>query len=247
MSDRIGLQLYSVRELANQDYETAIRKVAAMGYRVVETAGFPGTTAPKAAKLFAELGIKVVAAHTSMPLGDQKNEVLETMEALGKPRMILPYTRPEDLQTVASVRKLCDTINEGNAVAQAHGMKFGFHNHWAEFGKAEGRYVYQLFQEYFDPSVFFELDTYWIKVAGLDPVEVIKELGPRAELLHIKDGPANREQAMTAVGDGVIDVPAILKAGGDNAKYWIVELDRCDGDVLEAVAKSYRYLQGFSK
>ena len=51
MTNRIGLQLYSVRELANQDYEAAIRKVAAMGYRMVETAGFPGSTAPKAAKL----------------------------------------------------------------------------------------------------------------------------------------------------------------------------------------------------
>ena len=244
MSDRIALQLYTVRDLANQDYEAAIRKVAAMGYRAVETAGFPGTTADKAAKLFKELGITVVGAHIGLPVGDKKNEVLETMEALGKPRMILPYTRPEDLQTVESVRKLCDTINEGAVVAQANGMQLGFHNHWAEFGKAEGRYVYQLFLEYFDPSIFFELDTYWIKVAGLDPAAVVKELGSRAPLLHIKDGPANREQPMTAVGDGVIDVPAILKAGGDNAKFWIVEMDRCATDVMEAVEKSYRYLQG---
>lgn len=244
MSDRIALQLYTVRDLANQDYEAAIRKVAAMGYRAVETAGFPGTTAEKAAKLFKELGITVVGAHIGLPVGDKKNEVLETMEALGKPRMILPYTRPEDLQTVESVRKLCDTINEGAVVAQANGMQLGFHNHWAEFGKAEGRYVYQLFLEYFDPSIFFELDTYWIKVAGLDPAAVVKELGSRAPLLHIKDGPANREQPMTAVGDGVIDVPAILKAGGDNAKFWIVEMDRCATDVMEAVEKSYRYLQG---
>lgn len=244
MSDRIALQLYTVRDLANQDYEAAIRKVAAMGYRAVETAGFPGTTADKAAKLFKELGITVVGAHIGLPVGDKKNEVLETMEALGKPRMILPYTRPEDLQTVESVRKLCDTINEGAVVAQANGMQLGFHNHWAEFGKAEGRYVYQPFLEYFDPSIFFELDTYWIKVAGLDPAAVVKELGSRAPLLHIKDGPANREQPMTAVGDGVIDVPAILKAGGDNAKFWIVEMDRCATDVMEAVEKSYRYLQG---
>jgi sugar phosphate isomerase/epimerase len=246
MSDRIALQLYTVRELANQDYEAAIRKVAEAGYRAVETAGFPGSTPQKAAQLFKELGMTVVGAHSAMPLGDKKNEVLETMEALGKPRLILPSTKADDLKTVDSIRKLCDTVNEANAVARANGMEFGFHNHWAEFGKTEGRYIYQLFQEFMDPSVFFELDTYWIQVAGVDPVAVVKELGARAPLLHIKDGPANREEPMTAVGDGVIDVPAILKAGGENAKWWIVELDRCGGDVMEAVQKSYQYLQGVS-
>ena len=244
MSDKIALQLYTVRDLANQDYEATIRKVAAMGYRAVETAGFPGTTPQKAAQLFKELGMTVVAAHSAMPLGDNKNQVLETMEALGKPRLVLPYTRPDDLKTIESVRRLCETINEGAAVARESGLEFGFHNHWAEFGLAEGRYVYQLFQEYFDPSIFFELDTYWIQVAGVDPVAVIRELGTRAPLLHIKDGPANREEPMTAVGDGKMDVPAIVKAGGDNAKWWIVEMDRCGTDVMEAVEKSYRYLKG---
>lgn len=247
MSDRIGLQLYSVRDEAAKDYEGTIRKVADMGYRAVEVAGFPGTTAEKGAKLFNELGITVIAAHSAMPLGEKKNEVLEMMEALGKPRLILPYTRPDDLKTNEGVRRLVDTFNEGNAVARANGMEFGFHNHWAEFQKTEeGRYVYQLFMEYMDPSIIFELDTYWIQVAGCDPVAVVKELGKRAPLLHIKDGPANREDPMTAAGEGIIDIPAILKAGGDNAEWWIFEMDRCATDPMVAVEKSLRYLQGVS-
>lgn len=246
MSDRIGLQLYTVRDLAGQNFEDTVRKVADIGYRAVEVAGFPGTTVEKAAKLFKELGMTVIAAHSAMPLGEKKNEVLETMEALGKPRLICPWASPDQMTTIDGVRKLCDSFNEANAVTRENGMEFGYHNHWAEFLKAEGRYVYQLFQEFMDPSIVFELDTYWIKVAGCDPVEVVKELGKRAPLLHIKDGPGNREEPMTAAGDGIMDIPAILKAGGDNAEWWIFEMDRCGTDVMEAVAKSYRYLQGVS-
>ncbi len=243
MADRIALQLYTVRELANQNYEDTIRKVADAGYRAVETAGFPGTTPEKAANLFKELGITVVAAHTQPPLGDAKNQVLEMMEALGKPRLIQPYVRPDDIQSVEAVKRFCDTLNQANEVTRANGMAFGFHNHWAEYGKVDGQYIYKLMQEYLDPSVFFELDTYWIKVAGPDPIEVVKEMGARAPLLHIKDGPANREDPMTAVGEGVIDVPGIIEAAGDNAKWLIVEMDRVATDPMEASRKSYTYLK----
>jgi sugar phosphate isomerase/epimerase len=243
MADRIALQLYSVRDLAGQDYDWTIRQVAEAGYRAVEPAGFPGTTAQKAADLYKELGLTVVAAHSALPLGDQKNEVLETMATIGSPRLISPYANPNDLQTIDGVKKLCDSLNEANEVARANGMSFGFHNHWAEYGKAEGRYVYQLMQEFLDPTVFFELDTYWIQVAGVDPAEVIREMGDRAPLIHVKDGPGNREQSMCAVGEGVMDWPKVLGAAGDRAEWWIVEMDRCDTDVMEAVRKSYNYLK----
>ncbi|MGC8781906.1 MAG: sugar phosphate isomerase/epimerase family protein, partial [Anaerolineae bacterium] len=77
---------------------------------------------------------------------------------------------------------------------------------------------------------------------GVDPVQAIREAGPRATLLHIKDGPANTTDPMVAVGEGVMDFPAILKAAS-YAEWLIVELDRCATDMAEAVAKSVRYLK----
>jgi sugar phosphate isomerase/epimerase len=247
MSDRIALQLYTVRDVANKDYEGTVRKVAEMGYRAVETAGFPGTTPEQAARLFKELGITVVASHSPMPLGDAKNQVLETMDALGKPRLICPGVNRDYFKSVDGVKALCTLLNESNQVARANGMEFGFHNHDVEYGKLEGQYIYQLMKENLDPSVFFELDTYWIQVAGINPVDVIKEMGQRAPLLHIKDGPADaatRDAPMTAVGEGVMDVKAILAASGDIARYWIVEMDRVAGDAMEEARKSYDYLKG---
>lgn len=244
MSDRIALQLYTVRDAAGKDFDGTVRKVAEMGYRFVETAGFPGTTPEKAAALFKQLGITVVAAHAGMPLGDAKNQILEAMEAIGKPRLVCPWASPDLMKSVDGVKKLCDQLNEANQVARANGMTFGYHNHHAEFQVVEGKTVNQWMAQYLDPSVFFELDTYWIKVAGADPVDVIKELGTRAPLLHIKDGPAAHGQPMTAVGEGVMDWQAILSASGDMAEYWIVEMDQVAGDPLEEVRKSYQYLKG---
>jgi sugar phosphate isomerase/epimerase len=245
MTKRIALQLYSVRELANQDYEGVVRKVAAMGYDGVETAGFPGTTAEAAAKLFKELGLTVTSAHVPLPLGENQQMVLETMEALGKPALVCTQIRPEDVKTMETIRALCDRLNQGYEVAKANDLAYGIHNHWWEFGEVDGRMVHHIMKDLLDTGIFFELDTYWIKVAGRDPAAIVESLGSRVPMLHIKDGPATHEDPMTAVGDGVMNIPAILKSAVPDV-WQIVEMDRCATDILEATRKSYDYLSNLS-
>ena len=67
-------------------------------------------------------------------------------------------------------------------------------------------------------------------------------LGSRAPLLHVKDGPCQIEAPMTALGEGVVDIPGVVAAGAESTDWLIVELDRCATDMLEAVRKSYQYL-----
>ena len=71
---------------------------------------------------------------------------------------------------------------------------------------------------------------------------MIAELGSRAPLIHMKDGPCTRKEDMQALGEGVTDFQSIIDAGGDNVDWWIVELDRCATDMVEAVEKSYTFL-----
>ncbi|HOU13321.1 MAG TPA: sugar phosphate isomerase/epimerase [Anaerolineae bacterium] len=244
MTSPIGLQLYSVREYAQQHgFEAAVRKVAAMGYVGVEPAGFPGTTAEAAGKLFKELGLVAPSAHTGLPLGDTKNEVLDAMRAIDCPR-IITGKGPADFETLDKIKATCDLFNQANQVARENGMTFGIHNHWWEYIQVAGRYVYHVMLELLDPTIFFELDTYWIKTAGVDPAQVVREMGARAPFLHIKDGPCVKSEPMTAVGDGVVDVPAVVEAGEGHTAWLVVEIDRCAGDMMEAVAKSYSYLVG---
>ncbi len=239
----VALQLYTVRDALAQDFDGVIRQIADMGYDGVETAGFPGTTPQAAARLFQELGLTVSSAHAPLPLGDRQGEVLETMAALGCQRLVCAYLSPDEYRSLDQIKRNCDMLNEANAVAVANGLSFGLHNHWWEFEPVEGQYPYHLWLEHLDPAVFFEIDTYWVKTAGLDPAAVVAEFGDRAPLLHIKDGPATKEEPMTAVGEGVMDFSAILRAAGDNPEWLVVELDRCATNMLEAVAKSYRTLR----
>ena len=238
----IALQLYSLREtFAGGRFADVIRQVADIGYVGVET--FGGVPTAEAAPLFRELGLEVVAAHSDLPLGDKKNAVLDNMAALNCKRLVCPWMPPEEFQSQDSIRRVCDKLNEADEVARANGLTLFYHNHWFEYQLTDGRYPYKSLVDCLNPTVFFELDTYWVKTGGPDPADVIRQFGPRAPLLHIKDGPADsKDKPMVAVGDGVMDWEAIVKASENTAEWMIVELDRCATDMLEAVRKSYAYL-----
>jgi sugar phosphate isomerase/epimerase len=245
MAAPTALQLYTLREALGKDFSGVIKQVAEIGYVGVETAGFPGTTPQAAKKLFDDLGLVVCSAHAQLPIGDKKNEVLDAVEALGCKRVVCAALRPEThYQSLAQIEKTCELVNEANQNVVERGLSLGMHNHWWEFEQVEGRYRYQALLECLDPAVFFQIDTYWVKAAGLDPVAAIKEMGQRAPLLHIKDGPGVRGEPQVAVGQGVMDVPAIIKAGEGTTEWLIVELDQCATDMLEAVRQSYQYLVG---
>jgi sugar phosphate isomerase/epimerase len=240
----IALQLYTVREALAKDFNGVIKHIADLGYVGVETAGVFGGSPASAAKLFADLGLTVCSAHGALPLGDKKQEVIDMLGALNCKRLVLAWQPPALFKTVESIQRVCDSLNEANAVAQANGFTLGYHNHWFEYELLDGRPAADIMAEYLDPSVFLEVDVYWVRTGGQDPVEVVRRLGPRASLLHIKDGPGSVEAPMVAVGAGTLDVPGVVAASAGSAQWLIVELDRCATDMLEAVEKSYGYLIG---
>ncbi|MBV7328085.1 sugar phosphate isomerase/epimerase [Chloroflexi bacterium TSY] len=240
----IGLQLYTVRDAMNADFNDTVTKIAEMGYVGVETAGFPGTTPQNAAKLFADLGLEVSSAHSALPVGEQKNQVLDTMAALNCTRLICPALMREKFDSADGVREVCDVLNEAAEVCKENGLSLGYHNHYWEFTDFGDENASQVMFQNLDSSIFFELDTYWAQTAGHDPISVIKHLSTRVPFLHIKDGPATIEGDMVAAGSGVVDIPAIVEAGKEHIDWLVIELDRCATDMMEAVKKSYDYLVG---
>lgn len=239
----IALQLYTVREALAADVPGTLERVAAIGFAGVETAGFPGTTAAGMARMCRELGLAIPSAHTSLPLGDEQAKVLDDMAALGCTRLVSGWLPPENYADPRAIRRTADLFNEAHAVAAAHGLTLGIHNHWWEFERVNGRRLaYEILLERLHPDVFLEVDTYWARVAGADPAAVLTELGSRAPLLHLKDGPGDREQPMVALGQGIMEFPAILRTADASAEWLIVELDRCATDMMTAVAESYAYL-----
>ena len=243
MSVPIGVQLYSLRDALTADFEGVIRKVAAQGYAGVETANaaFVSTTPKAAAQLFKELGLQVPSAHIALPLGDKKNEVLDTMHLFECKNLVCAYIPAEAFESEASIKAHCDELNQADEVARANGLTLFYHNHWWEYrNQINGHSAYKTMVENVAPTVHFELDTYWAQTGGANVVDLLCEYGSRASLLHIKDGSTNEKDPMVAVGDGVMDWASIIPAS--KAEWLIVELDRCATDMLEAVGRSYTYL-----
>ncbi len=243
MAKPISLQLYTLRDALAQDFESVIRKVAAIGYVGVEP--FGGLDAQKVADLCKELGLQIASTHMSLPEGDKRDEILAAAKTLGVKYLVCPWISPDEWKTVEGAKAACKRLNDANKTVSGAGMTLGYHNHWAEYEPiAGGTYPYKVMAQELDSSIILEIDTYWAKVGGCDPAAVITELGERAKLLHIKDGPADsREAPMVAVGSGKMDVPGIINAG-QFAEWEVVELDRCATDMMTAVEESYQYLVG---
>lgn len=242
MAAPVALQLYSVRDAIGQrGFEEVIRRVAEMEYAGVEPAGFPGTTPEAARKLFDNLGLAIASAHLSLPVGDQQGEVVDIAGALGIKRVVSSTSR-DAFADADALAGLCDTWNEAGEAAAANGLELGLHNHYWEFSEVDGRSGFDILIEKLDPAIFFQVDTYWVQTGGADVNAIIEKLGPRAPLLHIKDGPCTLEADMVAAGDGAMDFPSLLKVAGDIPDWLIVELDRCGTDMMEAVEKSCHYL-----
>ncbi len=239
----IALQLYSLRDALAEDFAGVIEKVAEMGYVGVERAFFTeDMTTAEATNIIHANGLEVAAAHAELPLGDDQKSMLETMAEAGTDIMIWHgWPEDADYSSVDGVKRLAERYNEANRIAQANGMRFGIHNHWWEFSPVGDSYPFRILKAEMDESVFYEVDTYWVQTAGLDAAAVLTELGSRAPILHVKDGPAKQNHDMVAVGRGVMDWTAVFGAA-HNPEWAIVELDSCGTDMLTAVRDSYKFL-----
>ena len=243
MAAPIAIQLYTVREALAQNFKAVVTRIAEMGYVGVETAGFPGIAVEEASDLFADLGLEVCSVHTGLPLGKQKNQVIKLAHELEVTRVVTSTPR-DAYASMDALKGLCDRWNQAGQIAAENDLELGLHNHWWEFAEVEGRSAFEVLVEELDDDIFFQVDTYWVNTGGGDSVAVVEELGERAPLLHIKDGPCDAEQDMQAIGEGAMDIPPIIEASHGTCDWLIVELDRCATDMMEAVEKSYEYLVG---
>lgn len=244
MAPPIAVQLYTVRDLLPADFAGTVKRIAQIGYAGVETGGLQGITTQEAARLFADLGLKVPSIHSALPLGEQERPTAELAQALGT-RRVVSSTPRDAFGTAEKVRALCDTWNQAQAVAARHGLELHLHNHWWEFTPVGDRNGLDLLLEYLDPKIGIQIDTYWTQTGGYDPAAAVKKAGARAPLLHIKDGPCDKpESPMVAAGQGKVDFPGVMKAAGNHAEWLIVELDSCATDMMGAVEQSFQYLAG---
>ena len=247
MTTPISVQLYSLRDALANDFEAVIEELAQVGFNEVEPfRGLP-VTAQEASQVFQANRLDVRSAHLAIPDGEDEVDVLKTAAAYEINTIVVPWYPAETFTTRDGIQKFCDRMNKANITAQREGYRLAYHNHEFEFVMVDGVPAYDLMLAELDSSIVMEPDVYWVQVGGQDPIELVKRLGQRAPLLHLKDGPADPAQPklpMTAAGSGNVDLQGIIQAAGSNAEAYIVELDHCATDMMQAVRESYQYLSG---
>ena len=132
---KAALQLYSVRGAMEKDISGTLARIADMGYSWVETAFFPaGVTYTQAGQLLRDAGLHVAASHIELPIGDQRDALLEAAEAFNCDRMVW-HGWPEDerYQSLDGIKRLADVYNEAHHFCESNGLRLGLHNHWWEF------------------------------------------------------------------------------------------------------------------
>lgn len=239
----IALQLYTVRHALERNPEETLCRVREAGYTAVETAPLPPSlTTRQLSQLLRGTGLRVIAAHCDLPLGERRSEVLAEAAQLGAPRLIWHgWPRDPDCNSLDGYRRLAERYTDAAEAARAHGLQFGLHNHWWEFEALDGLSPYHLLHQLLPPEIFFELDVYWAQTASQNPLQIMRDLGARLAMLHLKDGPATHGRPMMALGEGLVDIASILRATPNHVD-GVVELDECATDPLEAARRSFDYL-----
>ena len=237
----IAVQLYSLRQEAESDFPGVIRRIADVGYKGVEPAGLYGHDAKEIRKLVNDLGMEVCSIHAGVPNKDNVESIAETAQILGAKTVIGGFWT-DDFKDLAACKLSAARFSEAGELLKNYDLSFAFHNHWMEFDKIEGRYVYDILMEE-ATGVCAELDVYWAAFSKADPVQVVAKYKSRLPLLHIKDGMLDESKMMTAIGSGLLPIPEIIKAADPDVLDWlVVELDACKTDMFEAVKGSYDYL-----
>jgi sugar phosphate isomerase/epimerase len=241
--DVIGLQLYTLRDLASRDVEATLAAVAGIGYREIEFAGLYGRTPAEMRAILDRNGLRAVSSHHSLQdVRERWTATLDGAAELGQQYVVVASIGGDDADSMAALERTADAFNHAGETAKAHGLQFGYHNHDFEFKPIDGRLPYDVLLAKCDAGhVIMEMDLFWIVNGGRDPLKYFAAHPGRFPLIHAKDRTADGR--MVNVGEGVIDFRRILgQSRQAGIRHVFVEHDR-PASPIEDVRASYRFLE----
>jgi sugar phosphate isomerase/epimerase len=239
----IGLQLFTVRAALAARFDATLARVAAIGYREVEFAGYFGRNSRQVSASLRRAGLIAPSAHVPLDaIGADWESVIENALVIGHHYLVVASagTVPD----IDGYRRIAERFNHAGEAAKKAGIRFAYHNHDVEFVPIAGQRPYDLLLEATDPKyVCFEMDLYWITKAGGDPLSYFTRWPSRIELLHVKDADPAPPHRMADVGAGMLDWRSLLGHGTQaGVKHYFVEQDEAS-DPFASIATSYAYLR----
>ena len=254
---KIGLQLYTLRNEMGKDAKGTLAKVAAQGYKTVETFGYGngkwfGMNATELRAELKSLGLTTPSGHTfpaSVFLQSGWEEkwkpAVADAKAVGQEYIVVPWMEEQYRTDINNFKKMAAVLNKAAEICKQTGIKLAYHNHDFEFAPLAGTNGFDVLLKETDPKlVFFEMDIYWVSKAGKDPLSFFSKYPGRFAMWHVKDMDNTPNKNFTEVGNGVIDFKKIFTyAKQSGMKYFFVEQDQCPGAPLDSTAKSIAYLK----
>ncbi|MGG1613127.1 sugar phosphate isomerase/epimerase family protein [Paenibacillus phoenicis] len=247
---KLGLQLYTVRDHLERDFEGTLRKVAELGYQGVEFAGFYGRTAEQVQEILRETGLTAIGAHTPYTrLKEAIDEELAFNKAIGSRYIIVPYLAEEDRnrwsEIIEDLKKFGEKCKEEDLV-------LCYHNHDFELTlQHDGKPVLDaIYEQVPEHLLQVELDSCWVAFAGANPLDYIATYTGRLPLVHWKDVVKKKDGSPDTVelGRGEIAITEIGDAAIAAGVEWlIVEQDHCAGDSLTSIQTSMEWVRDYAQ
>jgi sugar phosphate isomerase/epimerase len=244
--ERVGLELYTLRAAMREDVPGTLARVAQIGYREVEFAGYYGLAAERIRAILDANGLASPSVHTAIEILERDFDAqARTARIIGHEMLIVPSLNTRGLTDAAAWKGIARRFNALGRQARDAGLRFGFHNHAVEPKPlADGTVPYDVLLGETDPAlVDFQMDIYWMVKSGGDPVAYFNKYPGRFRSVHVKDATAAPALDMVDVGAGAIDWKRIFamhqKAG---IRHYLVEHDDPRPDAFASVTASYKYL-----
>lgn len=246
---RVGVQLYTVRDEMAKSVDATLAKVASIGYKEVEFAGYYGKKPAEVAAQLKATGLLAPSSHISLDeIRNRWPETLDLASTIGHQYLVCAYIVDKE-RTLDGFKKIAHEFNVAGEKARAHNITFAYHNHDFEFvpvGEGKDRILpYEYLLKTCDPKlVKMEMDLYWTNKAKQDPLQYFAKYPGRFHLVHVKDMAA--DGSMTAVGSGQLPFAKYFaKSSEAGIKHYFVEHDQ-PGDAYASIESSYKHLSKLS-
>ena len=261
----IALQLYTLREELEKDFEGTLKQISKIGLKYVELAGYYGKNAEELKDILRSNNLRCISAHISFDdLASNTQEQADMLNALGAEYAVIPYISEDYHAGGSKYGKFLETIQKISDVFNKSGIKLLYHNHDFEFIKYKNKYkLDHLFESLPSEIMQFEPDTCWIRYAGVNPCEYLKKFEESCPIVHLKDFVADSaKQSVQGIdngrcvdkqtdnfmfkplGQGVMDIISIISAANTlGTKFFVIEQDQAPNiPAIECVKQSFEYL-----
>lgn len=235
---KLAAQLFTLRKEIKQDFEGVLKDLSKMGWAAVQIDGLHGYPAKDIAAIMKELGLRAAGMHVGLErMKNDLDNVLKEAD-LFETKDFICHSLPDGLKSTEGYISVRKDLLEVASKIEGTDYRAGYHNHDFEFHtKIDGKYALEYLLE--DSAIHAEIDTYWVRKAGLDPLSVIRQYAFRMPILHLKDMTSDGREYFAEIGTGIIDFAPILRWGLENGVEWFaVEQDYCPGNPLDSLATS---------